>query len=81
MLPQAGGVWTFEISVGEQTLLQQLVCQNTGLGESPHCAAHLKVNEPVFSASLSKLYCIHVHSGNNANGIFIYLYLLSSVLR
>jgi hypothetical protein len=47
MLPQAGGVWTFEISVGEQTFLQQFVCENAGLGESPHCAAHLKVNKPI----------------------------------
>jgi hypothetical protein len=46
MLPQAGGVWTFKISMGEQTLSQQFVCQNTGLGEIPHCAAHLKVNKP-----------------------------------
>jgi hypothetical protein len=41
MLPQTGGVWTFEISVGEQTPLQEFVCQNAGLGEAPHCAAHL----------------------------------------
>ncbi len=33
MLPQAGGVWTFEISMGEQALLKQLVSQNTGLGD------------------------------------------------
>jgi hypothetical protein len=26
MLPQTGGVGTFEISVGEQTLSQQFVC-------------------------------------------------------
>ncbi len=47
MLPEAGGVWTFKISMGEQMLLQQLVCQNTGLGESLHCVAHFKVNKPV----------------------------------
>jgi hypothetical protein len=47
MLSQAGGVWTFEISVGEQMLLQKFVCQNTCLEVSSHCAAHLKVNKPV----------------------------------
>jgi hypothetical protein len=35
MLPQAGGVWTFKISVGEQTLLQQFICQKYRPGGVP----------------------------------------------
>ncbi len=57
MLPQTGGVWTLTISVWEQMLLQQFVCQNAGLGEAPHCAAHLKVNNPVQCKFVQIIFC------------------------
>jgi hypothetical protein len=68
MFPQAGGVWTFKISVGGQMLLQLFVCQKCRPGGVPTCAAHLKVKKlqvcPNYIAFLSMLEIMLMASSN-----------------
>ena len=42
--PESRGVFTFVITVGGKTFLQELVGQDAGLGETPDGLAHLKVD-------------------------------------
>lgn len=51
MLPQAGCVGYFVVAVFGEALLEELVGQNTSLGEAIHCSSDLHVNKTVFGFS------------------------------
>jgi hypothetical protein len=41
--PQARGLLAFVISMGHESFLQELVCQDSCLGEAPDCPAHFHI--------------------------------------
>jgi hypothetical protein len=47
MLPKAWGMFTFVITMGEETFLEQLVRQDAYLGKAPHSLTHFKIYKPV----------------------------------
>ena len=40
-------MFTFVITMGEETFLEQLVCQDACLGKAPHCLMHFKIYKPI----------------------------------
>jgi hypothetical protein len=47
MFPQAGSIVTFLITMREETLLKELVGEDTCLGKAPHGAPHFEVNKSI----------------------------------
>jgi hypothetical protein len=47
VLPEAGCLLAFEISVGGKEFLEELVGQDAGLGKSPHGTLHFQINVSV----------------------------------
>ena len=45
VFPQARGITTLVMTVGEETFTKELVRQDAGLREAPNRPMHLKVNE------------------------------------
>jgi hypothetical protein len=46
--PQTRCMFTLVISMGEEPFAEELICQDTCLGEAPNSAAQFNVYEPVF---------------------------------
>ena len=40
-------MFTFVITMGEETFSEQLVCQDACLGKAPHSSTHFKIYKPV----------------------------------
>jgi hypothetical protein len=40
-------MFTFVITMGEETFSEQLVCQDACLGKTPHCLTHFKIYKSV----------------------------------
>ena len=45
--PQARGMLTLVITMGEETFLEQLVRQDACLGKAPDSTSHFKIHKPV----------------------------------
>ncbi len=71
MFPKPGSVDTLVIPMGGESLLQESVGQTPHLGESPHSSSDLQENKAVSGMNI-QIVLLFIHSGNNANRIFIY---------